>query len=227
MSLQLPLALARPQPTFANYVVGRNAEAVAALQALVHTDVAERFVYLWGEPGSGRSHLLAAIVAAAELVGRTAMPFAQWADCAPGTILLADDVHELDAAAQIRLFNAYNTARESGACLVATGDAAPARLPLRPDVVTRLAWGLAYPLHVLTDDEKVDALSRHAVGRGWRLPPEVARYLLRHGRRDLPSLMSILDELDRFSLATRRPVTVPLLRDVLQSAAPLEVGSGT
>jgi DnaA family protein len=90
---------------------------------------------------------------------------------------------------------------------------------MRPDVVTRLGWGLVYQVHGLSDDEKVQALHSHAASRGFRLGTGVAEYLLRHWRRDLPSLLGALDTLDRYSLETKRPITVPLLRETLRLEA--------
>jgi DnaA-homolog protein len=47
----------------------------------------------------------------------------------------------------------------------------------------------------------------------------VPAYLLTHFRRDMPSLMALLDALDRFSLEQKRAVTLPLLRTMLASPA--------
>jgi DnaA family protein len=87
---------------------------------------------------------------------------------------------------------------------------------LRDDVRTRLGAGLVFQLRLLSDEEKAEALSGHASGRGFTLPTELIQYLLHHGRRDLPSLMAVVDALDEYSLQTKRPVTLPLLREVLQ-----------
>jgi DnaA family protein len=84
-------------------------------------------------------------------------------------------------------------------------------------VVTRLGWGLVFQVHGLSDEEKIEALQSHAAARGFELAPGVANYLLRHWRRDLPSLLAALEALDRYSLETKRPVTVPLLRELLQA----------
>jgi DnaA family protein len=72
-----------------------------------------------------------------------------------------------------------------------------------------------YQVHGLTDEEKAQALERHAAARGFTLPREVTDWLLRHGRRDLPWLVAVVDALDRHSLETKRPVTLPLLREIL------------
>jgi DnaA family protein len=207
-----------PAPTFDNFVAGRNAELLAVLRSQCRPGTTERMVYLWGDPGSGRTHLLGAAARAAERSGRLAAWFPGLADAASG-LLLVDDVERLDAAAQAVLFARYNEARDAGGCLLAAGSVAPARLPLRPDLLTRLAWGLAYQVHALTDEDKSVALEQHARARGLRLPAEVSAYLLRHERRDLPSLMAMLDALDGYSLEVQRPITLPLLRELLQARA--------
>lgn len=120
----------------------------------------------------------------------------------------------LDGAGQIALFNLYNCIREGTGVLLAAGAAAPARLDLRQDLVTRLGWGLVYQVHELTDQEKIDALQTHAQSKGMPVSREVIEYLLRHFRRDLPFLVAMLDELDRYALAAGRPMTVPLVREL-------------
>ena len=92
----------------------------------------------------------------------------------------------------------------------------PAQLGLREDLRTRLAWGLVYQLHSLSDDEKIDALTLSAHARGLSLSVGVIPYLLTHYRRDMQSLMTILDALDHYSLETKRPITLPLMRELLQ-----------
>jgi len=98
---------------------------------------------------------------------------------------------------------------------VAAGAAPPTRLDLREDLMTRLSWGLVYQVHALTDENKMRALGDHAATRGFRLPPEVCEFLLTRVRRDMPSLLGMLDALDRYSLEARRPITVPLVRELL------------
>jgi DnaA family protein len=204
-----------PAPTLDGFVPGRNAELLVSLYALANGSNRDRFVYLWGEPGCGRSHLLQAVLAAAQREGRTAIRFDPAAEAPDDAMVAADDVHRLDDAAQIALFNLHNRLRAGSGSLLASGDAAPAQLRLRADLATRLAAGLIYQVHGLDDAEKAAALRGHAEARGFRLSPEVAAYLLRHADRDMPSLLALLDALDRYSLANRRGITVPLLRELL------------
>ena len=102
--------------------------------------------------------------------------------------------------------------------VLAGAAAPPAQLTLREDLATRLAWGLVFQVHALTDESKAQALAEHAASRGFRLAPEVSDFLLTRARRDLPTLLATLDALDRYSLETRRPVTVPLVRELLLAA---------
>jgi DnaA family protein len=208
-------------PTLDNFVAGPNAEALQAMRDLAAGARREPVVYLFGAAGSGRTHLLRAVVAGFAH-GRSVYIAADAGYALPDPLpdLVAwDDVHTLDQAGQARLFGLQLRLRESGAgLLLCAGDVAPARLPLRADVVTRLAAGVAYPLNVLADADKAEAVACHAKLRGFRLGRDVIDYLLRRHARDLPALIRLLEALDRYSLETKRPVTVPLLRELLAEA---------
>jgi len=198
---QLSLAILEPrEPTLGNFVAGANAEVLARLRDLADGRLAESVVYLWGEPGCGRSHLLAA--------------------CARPGIAIADDVELLDDAAQIALFNRINEAREEGSAVLAAGDAPPAQLKLREDLRSRLGWGLVYQVKLLSDAEKAVYLRAEGERRGLALTDEVIWYLLSHVRRDMPSLEALIDHLDRQSLEKQRRITLPLVRDILRNIEP-------
>jgi DnaA family protein len=210
---QLALDLLQPAPpTLANFVAGRNAEALATLRRLAAGDLRERIVFLWGEAGSGRSHLLQALAAAAS-GARPWQP--DDAPDAPG-LSLVDDVERLGATAQVALFNRLNAVRDrADAACVAAGAAPPARLPLREDLRTRLAWGLVYQLQPLGDDDKAEALRRQAAARGLALGADVVETMLTRLPRDMRTLAAALDALDGYALALKRPLTAALLRQWL------------
>ena len=198
MTRQLALPISPPpEPTLENFVPGANAELLERLRALAAGERTESVLYLWGEPGSGRSHLLGA--------------------CARPGLVVVDDVELLDDAAQVALFNAINAARESGGTVLAAGNAPPAQLPLRGDLKSRLAWGLVYQVKPLSDAEKALTLHAEAQRRGLKLSDEVVWYLLTHVRRDLRSLTALLEHIDRASLEQRRAVTLPLVRELLRT----------
>jgi DnaA-homolog protein len=206
-------------PTLDNFVAGANTELLSRLRDLAdsHSDEA---VYLWGPEGCGKSHLLAATVAtAAELRPAAFMNATEvGAEIATKTrtLLAIDDVHNLGEAAQIALFRVFNAARLGELTLVLSGNEPPARLTLREDLRTRIGQTMIYEMKPLSDEEKSAALARHALLRGMRVDGSLVRYLLSHGRRDLPSLMAVLDSLDRATLEQQRPATLPLLKEVMQ-----------
>jgi len=199
---QLPLEITRPpEPTLENFIPGANAEALARVRALAEGSLGECVVYLWGAAGTGRSHLLQAARRAA----------------GDRPLVSADDVEQLDAARQQALFNAINAAREGGAAVLAAGGAPPAQLALRADLASRLGWGLVYQLHPLTDAHKAAWLRGEAARRGLPLEDGVIDYLLSRLPRDLPSLATLLARLDQFALARKRAITLPLVREFLQT----------
>ena len=212
--------VAPAQPSLDNFIVGRNAEVLERLEALAATPGAERFVYLWAPPASGKTHLLRGTLAALERGGSRVAYVEADADLLKvdsGALDAAavDDVDRLGGSAQIALFGLYNVLREKGGTLIAAGNAPPSGLTLRADVVTRLAWGLVYEIHALSDAENAQALSEHAGSLGFALQPEAIKYLLTHTRRDMRTLVATVEALDRYSLEAKRPVTLPLLRELL------------
>lgn len=226
MQRQLTLDLGTPPPaTFDNFFAAGNHELVTRLReleaALAAGPVADRTFYVWGEPGSGRSHLLQALVHEASRRACFLNPQASLAAFAfdPRVALYAiDDCERLSGAQQIALFNLFNEVRaHPSSALVATGNAAPMGLSVREDLRTRLGWGLVFQLSPLADEAKAAVLKHAARERGIALADDVPAYLLTHFRRDMPSLMALLDELDRFSLEQKRAVTLPLLRTMLAS----------
>ncbi len=209
---QLALDLLQPlQPSLDNFVPGRNAEALAALRRAARLAARERIIYLWGEPGSGRTHLLTALASAPRAYAWSPVTAPEQ----PG-LALVDDVDALDGGAQIALFNRLNAVREraDAACVIA-GPVPPAQLALRDDLRTRLAWGLAYQIHALTDAEKTEALAAHATARGVTLPTDVIGWMLTHLPRDMRTLVAALDALDACALACKKPLTLQLAKEAL------------
>lgn len=226
--LLLDIGPEQAPPTLANFVVGDNKELMARLKALGDPGVFDQ-IYLWGPPGCGRSHLLQGARTAAAAEGRPVC-FMRGAELGaelatpPGTLVIIDDVEDLGEAAQITLFRIFNAARLVGLALLLAGNEPPLRLAqtLREDLRTRIGSALIYEVRPLDDTEKAKALRHHAESRGMRIDDAAIAYLLHHGRRDLPSLLLTLDAVDRASLEQKRPVTLPLLREVLHASLDLQ-----
>ena len=195
---QLPLGISpAAEPAFDNFVAGRNAEALARVRELAAGTQSEHIVYVWGDAGSGRTHLLRA-------AART-----------NASLVVVDDVQLLDGAGQHALFVAINEARDGGPGVLVAGDKPPAQLALREDLRTRLAWGLVYELVPLGDEDKARHLKAVAASRGLQLSDDIVGYLLTRLPRDMRSLQSIMEVLDQYSLMRKRPLTLPLVREAL------------
>jgi DnaA-homolog protein len=221
-SPQLILDLAQPEPpTLQNFVVGANGEAVAAVRALAHANLPHPGLLLWGAPGGGKSHLVQAAIGNVRAAGRSVIVCGATIEApeptdAPNALLVIDDVDAADAPTQARLFTLVNAWPAQGGQWLATAKLPPARLPVRDDLRTRLALGLVLEVVPLADADKPAALAAYARERGFALSDDVIMYLLAHARRDMKSLVATLAAIDRQSLATKRNVTVPLLREWLQ-----------
>jgi DnaA family protein len=224
---QIPLAIGPdPLATFETYLGSANDAAVQHLQAL---SVPAAPVYLWGPPGTGKSHLLRALVHQRQAAGEQAGSFdaadpAPWSLQEGWTLVVVDRCEQLDAERQQAAFALFLQAGELGVQWAAAGRVPPVDLPLRDDLRTRLAWGHVFALQPLSENETRAALRREADRRGIFLADEVMDYLLTRTARDLATLMHLLDRMDRFALARQRQVTVPLLRQMLQEE-PAEAGA--
>jgi DnaA family protein len=187
---QMLLALSpTPKQSFENFVVGQNIEAVHTLKQIISHQLPIQFIYLWGNEGSGKSHL--AHIASDH------------------GFVIHDDVHLLDEAGQIELFNTYNRCKDS--------KHSPLQMKLREDLATRLAWGVTYEVIGLSDEEKKLALLKHADERGMKLGMDIIDYCLKYLKRDMPNLFSILEALDQWSLTYKRPITLPLLKEIIEA----------
>jgi DnaA-homolog protein len=180
--------------------------------------------YLWGEHGSGKTHLLKAVAAHIQgqgaLVGWMDASTTQAADFNPEwEVLVLDDVQLFSAVQQHAAFNWFVNAATPGGSrqpwVLAAGLLPPQDLHLREDLRTRLGWGHVFHLELLDDAQRREVLVRHAQALGMNLNKDLLDYLLTRFSRDLGHLMDLLQRLDHFALQTQRPLTIPLLRAML------------
>lgn len=225
---QLPLGYAwREGLSFDNFHGAENAAIVQGLKQSAEGR-GERFVYLWGMPGVGKSHLLQAACQHAAAAGESVayLPLVEFVEIPPGVLeglegmflVCLDDVQAVAGNAdwEAALFHLYNRLRDSGTILLAAGNASPGGLDIHlPDLTSRLAWGPVFRVQEAQEGEKILALQARATARGFDLPDEVARYLIRRSTRDMSSLFVLLDRLDQASLAQQRRLTIPFVRNLI------------
>ncbi|AWD32646.1 DnaA regulatory inactivator Hda [Candidatus Kinetoplastibacterium sorsogonicusi] len=227
MSSQLLLDILKtPKQTFKNYIVGKNSEALSAIKNIS----SGRAIYLWGPSGSGRTHLLKAIQHETNgiyfnhiskidsikniLENENNQNFSKF--------ILIDNVHLFDKTRQSLLFTLYNKWREiatttNAFTITLSGNLSPMFMHVREDIRTRLGWDLIFRLEPLSDSDKYTALKTQAEERGLKNIDNVLQWMLNHYERDIRKQIIVLDALDRYSLETRKPITISLLRNMLLS----------
>lgn len=227
---QLPLALRWPRrQRFEHFHPGANAAAVAAVRALADAPGAP-WVYLHGPAGSGRSHLLLAACQAASAAGRRVqyLPLEGVrgrVDALRGVgsseLLAIDDLGVLagERDAEHALFDLYNQVRAEGGAMLFAAGTPPGPLGIGlPDLRSRLGACTQFALRALDDAERRAVLKEQAAARGIGLDEAVLDWLFARYARDLAALLDLLDRLDQASLAARRRITVPFLREFLRES---------
>lgn len=229
MATQLILGVQLPQSaTLAAFVGTTNAPVRAAVEELV-AGRSER-LFLHGPRASGKTHLLqAACRAIGDADERSVyVPLAQVADQAESLLVglqdmdcvCVDEVGAIagDRDAEIALLSLTDGLRAHGGRLLVADRRPPAEIGLvLPDLASRLAWGGTLAATEIDDSDKQALLIERAAQRGMALPATTARWLLRHGERDVPALMRVLDTLDHASLAAHRRLTIPFVKKTLDS----------
>jgi DnaA family protein len=220
--LALDIGLARA-PSLASYLAGSNDAAWKHLQLWVGNPTRSPVpTYLWGAPGSGKTHLLMAVQESLREQGASA----GWLDPSMAeppefderwAVVLLDDVQLYTAVQQHAAFAWFVQAQSLQRGVLAAGLLPPADLKLREDLRTRLGWGHVFQLHVLSESERRAVLRQAADARGIFLGDDVMDFILTRFSRDLGSLMQLLDHLDAYALQTQRGITIPLIKSMLES----------
>jgi DnaA-homolog protein len=221
---QIPLGVRlRADAVFASFAPGSNSEVLTALHS------ASSPLWLWGSPGSGKTHLLQAVCAEAgeaaayfPLGQALALPPEALAGFETSRVLCIDDVDAVagDQLWERALFRLFNDAAELRTRLIFAAAVAPRQAAWGlEDWRSRAAACIVYQLRDLDDRGRIEALRLRAAQRGLQLPEETSEYLLKRMPRDLPSLFQILDELDEASMVEQRRLTIPFIRDELEKHA--------
>jgi DnaA family protein len=214
-------------PTLANFCAGPNEAALKHLELWIGNKAGAHVrspvpTYFWGPSGSGKSHLLKAAREALREQGARV----GWLDAsvheAPEfneswAAVVLDDVHLYTAVQQHTAFNWFVNAQTHQRPVIAAGEWPPADLKLRDDLRTRLGWGHIFAMHLLSEPERRSVLRKAADARGVFLSDEVMDFMLTRFSRDLGSLMELLELLDGYALQTKRGITVPMIKSMMDN----------
>jgi DnaA-homolog protein len=219
--LALDIGLARG-PSLASFCAGPNEAALKHLQLWAGSPTRSPVpTYLWGPSGSGKTHLLEAVAQSLREQGAAA----GWLDASvheppefneAWAVVLLDEVHLYTAVQQHAAFNWFVNAQSLQRGVLAAGALPPADLKLREDLRTRLGWGHVFQLQVLSEPERRAVLRQAADARGVFLGDEVMDFMLTRFSRDLAHLMQLLEQLDGYAMQTKRAITIPLIKSMLE-----------
>ncbi len=224
MKKQLPLSFQAPeQATFEQYIAGGNQQLISSLKK-----ASELLVYIWGEKGAGKTHLLQAIVNyyQAQEMNALYLPLQIDENFPPEMLdglevmdlVCLDNIHKVmgDRQWEEALFHFFNRMRDNRGRLILAADNSAVNLKINlADLKSRLTWGLTYQIKTLDDADKIEVLKVRAHQRGFAMTDEIAQYLLKWASRDLTDLIELLDKLDYESLATQRKLTIPFIKQYL------------
>jgi DnaA family protein len=213
--------------TFDHYLAGNNQAVVERLLILTPTQQ-DPSLFLWGNPGTGRSHLLQATCHHRTQQGMTAayLPLADHQRLSPEILIGMENMgllclDDIDAIMgnpdwETALFHAYNRCQDSGTQLLMT-----ATQPCRQfdfylaDLRSRLLSIIALEIKPLEDKQKLIGLQSRAHARGLTLSDAAGTFLLHHYTRDMHTLFQLLDRLDKASLSTQRRLTIHFIKATL------------
>ncbi|MCX7097450.1 MAG: DnaA regulatory inactivator Hda [Methylococcales bacterium] len=229
---QLPLQFEfRANQTFDDFFPGSNVEIIKHLETSIAGN-GERQIFIWGDPGLGKSHLLQACCQRAQSLKLESFYFALSPMELPDPELLSgldkfdvvcfDNIEHIagDRPWEIAFFNFFNQHRDQGHTLILSAACAPKKIAIQlPDLKTRFNWGLSLKIQPLSDTDRITALIFKAGQMGFEISPQAGRFLLSHYDRDLSSLWSLLTKLDKASLAAKRKLTIPFLKQILGAVA--------
>lgn len=229
MTVQLTLPLQfSDEVRLDNFIAGDNTQILHTLSHLMPLGGWD-YYYLWGAPGSGKSHLLQACCAHLMAQGISVSYFnltdvlvtqgAILQGLEQFEVVALDDVHVVAGNSdwEEALFTCFNALQDAGRLLLVSATAPPAKTALAlPDLVSRLQSGVIYALKPLQDDDKIVVLQQRARAHGLDLSAEVGQYLLNHHQRDMPKLLGALELLDKASLENKRRLTIPFVKEVLR-----------
>ena len=225
LALDIGLAVG---PTFRNFFAGPNEAALKHLELWVGdgSDAVIRSPlpnYLWGDSGSGKTHLLKAVAQALREQGQSVA----WLDATvlqppefnpAWSVLLMDDVQAYNTLQQHVAFNWFINAQTHQRGVLAAGELPPADLRLRDDLRSRLGWGHVFELHLLSEEARRAVLRQAADARGVFLSDEVMDFMLTRFSRDLGSLMELLELIDGYAMQTKRAITIPLIKTMMEDS---------
>ena len=213
---------------FESFYGSGNEILIRELGSLLSGVQSRPILYLWGESGSGKTHLLNACCMMAKkrskpaiyvgLSGQQDDELDELMPVATNAILCLDDIDTIAGLddAQAKILALYENLIQNSAALIVSGSAPPDKINLQlKDLQSRLAGGGVYHIRPLDEAGKQQALRHQAWTRGFDLDEKAIAFIMSRCRRDTGSLFTLLDKIDSASLRDQRKITIPFLKTLL------------
>ncbi|MBV9094863.1 MAG: chromosomal replication initiator protein DnaA [Streptosporangiaceae bacterium] len=235
-----------PKYTFESFVIGPSNRFPHAAAVAVAEAPAKAYnpLFLYGDSGLGKTHLLHAIghyaqtlypdlktryVSSEEFTndfinmirdGRQDGFRRRYRDV---DVLLVDDIQFLEnkEGTQEEFFHTFNTLHNASKQIVITSDRAPKRLVTLEDRLrSRFEWGLLTDIQPPELETRIAILRRKAVQEGLNAPPEVLEYIASRISTNIRELEGALIRVTAFASLNRQSVDLQLAEIVLKDLIP-------
>ena len=181
-------------------------------------------IYVYGLSGQGKTHVLQGVVLKALENDKNAI----YIDCTDPfpehlfdfinqlSFISFDNVDLISNENQETFFDLYNRARQAGVVILVSGSSLPTDLTVMKDLKTRLSLAAVYKLEELNDELTMDVLNKQMSDRNLTIDSKIYEYLFKNYSRDLNTLVSVMNELDKASLQSKKAISIPFVKTVLQ-----------
>jgi len=200
-----------------------NSELVNLIHQLFQVKKASE-IYVYGLTGQGKTHVLQGVVLKALASDKNAI----YIDCIDSfpehlldfidqlSFISLDNVDLISKENQEIFFDLYNRARQAGVVILVSGSSLPADLAVMKDLKTRLSLAAVYKLEALNDELTMDVLNKQMNDRNLTIDSKIYEYLFKNYSRDLNTLVSAMNQLDKASLQSKKAISIPFVKTVLQ-----------
>lgn len=229
MTPQLPLPLSCDSAyKFNQFIAAENAEVLTQLEHWCQLPK-NGVIGVYGERGSGKSHLLQAAVNELPAGQAIYLPLGDYLSEGAAVVdglatriraIVLDDLDRIGGNRdwEQAIFNLYNDLIAHQGQLLWSASGRPDSWGLGlDDLRSRLNASLIYQLRALEESNKEQALMAIARRRGLSIPAAVIHFIMRRQQRDMTTLAGLIERLDAYSLSHSRAITVPLVRELLAS----------